>query len=94
MLSAAAAGELERGLPFFGSLRENEKNVFLSAAATKSYERGQHLYNGGNECAGFIFVRAGQLRAYITSEEGKEITLYRLLDGDVCIMSASCMLKT
>jgi len=38
-------------------------------------------------------VRKGQARAYIVSETGKEITLYRLLERDMCIFSASCMLR-
>ncbi|MDQ9825786.1 cyclic nucleotide-binding domain-containing protein, partial [Acinetobacter sp. 163] len=38
-------------------------------------------------------VIKGQLRVYILSEEGKEITLYRLNENEVCILSASCILK-
>lgn len=37
---------------------------------------------------------SGQLRGYILSEEGREITLYRLFEQDMCLFSASCMLQS
>jgi CRP/FNR family transcriptional regulator len=41
-----------------------------------------------------ILVKSGCLRLYLLSEDGKELTLYRLFAGDVCILSASCALNT
>ena len=38
-----------------------------------------------------MIVKSGQLRTYMLSDEGKEITLYRLLPGDVCVMTSSCL---
>ena len=46
------------------------------------------------DCTGLLLVQHGQLRAYILSEDGREITLYRLLDGDICLFSASCMMRS
>ena len=46
------------------------------------------------DCTGLLLVQHGQLRAYILSEEGREITLYRLLEGDICLFSASCMMRS
>lgn len=39
-----------------------------------------------------MFIEKDYLRIYIMSEDGKEVTLYRLGDGEVCIMSASCVM--
>jgi len=36
----------------------------------------------------------GSLRIYVISEEGKEITLYRLFPGEMCMLSASCVLNS
>lgn len=38
--------------------------------------------------------RRGQLRAYILSDAGREISLYRLFDLDICLFSASCILHS
>ena len=46
------------------------------------------------DCTGLLLVRHGQLRAYILSDEGREITIYRLFDRDMCLFSASCILRS
>ena len=46
------------------------------------------------DCTGLLVVESGQLRAYILSDEGREITLYRLFDRDICLLSASCMIRS
>ena len=46
------------------------------------------------DCTGLLLVRSGQLRAYILSDEGREITVYRLFDRDLCLFSASCMMRS
>ena len=39
-------------------------------------------------------MKSGQLRAYILSDEGREITIYRLFDRDMCLFSAPCMMRS
>lgn len=52
------------------------------------------IHNGSMNCTGLLLVQSGQLRAYILSDEGREITLYRLFDRDMCLFSASCMMRS
>lgn len=51
------------------------------------------MRSGSENCSGLFLLERGQVRAYIVSENGKEITLYRLFERDVCIFSASCIMK-
>lgn len=64
-------------------------NVVLRTAA-----KGTILHNGSADCTGLLLVRSGQLRAYILSDEGREITIYRLFDRDLCLLSASCIMRS
>lgn len=77
---------------FWGHLNENEKNFTLETSHCVSYHTGQSVHSSNNRCAGVLFLVEGDLRVYIMSEEGKEVTLYRLSAGDICIMSASCVM--
>ena len=52
------------------------------------------IHNGGNDCTGLLLVKSGQLRAYILSDAGQEITIYRLFDRDMCLFSASCIMRS
>ena len=79
--------------PFWESLKEEDKNMLLRSSQTVKFEAGTNIHDG-NECTGIIVVKRGQLRLYMLSEDGKDITLYRLFAGDICILSASCVLDT
>lgn len=84
---------LEVFLPFLKNLSEKDRQAVTTYGKYINYSKGQSLVNNNTECTGLILVLSGQLRAYTVSDEGREITLYRLIQGDTCIMSASCMLK-
>ena len=79
--------------PFWGGLSETDRENLLRSTQAVHFERGTNIHDGG-ECTGIIIIKSGCLRIYILSEDGKEITLYRLFGGDVCVLSASCVLNS
>lgn len=78
-------------LPFFNKLNGRQKDVLISAVQNRHFARGDVIHHGGN-CEGLIVVTSGRIRVYALSDEGKEITLYRLLERDICLFSASCIM--
>ncbi len=83
----------ENAFPFWGELCEADRAFLYDHSKRKTFEKGQTIHDG-EECTGVILVNEGCLRLYIMSEEGKDISLYRLFSGDVCMLSASCALKS
>ena len=57
-------------------------------------EEGNHASRCGADCTGLLLVKSGQLRAFILSREGREVTIYRLFDRDICLFSASCIMRS
>lgn len=80
-------------LEFWNSLTSSEQKQIINKSQSLSYLKGKSVYEGLDDCRGLIIVKKGQLRTYILSENGKEVTLYRLFDDEICIMSASCALN-
>ncbi len=78
----------------WGHMNAQERTALVNHAVPRFFEKGTNLHSGESDCVGFFLVRSGMLRAYMLSEEGREITLYRLGPGDMCILSASCVLST
>ncbi|MBQ8904542.1 MAG: Crp/Fnr family transcriptional regulator [Oscillospiraceae bacterium] len=78
--------------PFWNKISEEDKNYICDNSVALSYPKGTTIHDG-TECAGVFLVRSGSLRVYIMSEEGKDITLYRLHAGDMCMLAASCVLQ-
>lgn len=65
----------------------------LQNTTLMKYKKGTCIHNGENDCRGMLIIKKGELRTYMLSENGKEITLYRLGEGGLCILSASCVLS-
>ncbi|MCH3917291.1 MAG: Crp/Fnr family transcriptional regulator [Spirochaetia bacterium] len=80
--------ELDTMLPFYKVLRTSDQ-LALDSLPIKMYEEGNLL----PRCSGVLCVFSGRLRVYIINENGKEMTLYRLFDNDICVLSGSCGLK-
>ena len=77
----------------WGELTESERSLLSASAARRRAEAGTVIHGGGTDCTGLLLVASGRLRAYMLSDEGREITLYRLFEGDVCLLSAACALS-
>ena len=78
--------------PFWDSLSDKDKDTFINSSQHISFKKGTNIHNG-NYCTGIILIKTGSLRLYILSDEGKEITLYRLFPCEMCMLSASCVLN-
>lgn len=85
---------LSKSLPFWNNLTHSQKDFLITNARSVHFDKGQSLYYGENECIGILIVKNGSIRTYISSDEGREVTLYRLENNDICILSASCVLET
>lgn len=79
---------------FWDHMDESEKKELLDATYKTTYLAGESIHSGNVNCTGVIIVTSGELRSYMLSEDGREITLYRLVSGEVCILSAACVLDT
>lgn len=76
------------------NLTRASRNGSESAWFYREVKKGTILHDGALDCTGLFLIRDGQLRAYILSEEGREITLYRLFERDMCLLSASCIMHS
>lgn len=83
----------EESFSFWDKISDIEREAIMDNTSDIIYEKGICLSGSDDSCAGVFFVRSGTLRVYMLSEEGKDFTLFRLNPGDVCILSASCVLK-
>lgn len=79
-------------IPGWGQLTPAQQTRLSEAARPRAFSAGELIHNGDADCVGLLLVKSGRLRVFILSEDGREITLYRLLPGEICLFSASCMM--
>lgn len=78
--------------PFWEKISGTDRDYICQNSYLVTYPKGKNIHDG-SECSGVILVRSGSLRLSMMSDEGKDITLYRLHKGDLCMLSASCVLS-
>ena len=83
----------EKYFPFWSDLSSEDRALLCKNATKEHFERSRPVHDNTG-CSGLFLVTSGRLRVYILSEEGKEITLYRLEPGDVCMLAASCVIQS
>ena len=94
MLECEEVGFLHKALPFFRKLDGEDQDLISANASRSTYLSGEIILSKERECTGLIIVKSGRIRALYGLKDGKQITLFRLLQGDVCILTASVFLKT
>lgn len=86
--------DFESLFPIWDRMTPQQKQRLKDSVVPRTLGKGAVLHNGSVDCAGLVLIKSGQLRAYILSEDGREITLYRLFEQDICLFSASCVMRS
>lgn len=80
--------------PVWEQLDSGQQEQLLGALTFRTVTKGSSLHSDEPDCSGLLVIKSGQLRAYLLSDEGREITIYRLFDRDICLFSASCIMRS
>jgi len=80
--------------PVWSRLTAAQQAILSGSVFSRKVKKGDVIHSGDADCAGLLLIRNGQLRAFILSEDGREITIYRLFERDLCLFSASCMMRS
>ncbi len=93
-MQASELAFVQSMFPFWNQLNDEDTALLTQQVRSQAFLPGETIHSGSNDCVGVLLIKSGELRAYILSEEGKEVTLFRLVGGEVCMLSASCLLNS
>lgn len=86
--------DISEFFPFWKQLTGAQQKLLRSSCREHILKKGAVIHNGSDDCVGLLLVLSGQLRVFVISDEGREITLYRLFERDMCLFSASCIMSS
>ena len=84
--------EFSQYFPIWGKLTPSQQSRLADVTDLQTIKKGTVVHDGSPECKGMVLVKSGQLRAYLLNEEGREVTICRFFDMDICLFSASCVM--
>ena len=64
-----------------------ESQTVLSKAGVMKAPAGTFLFGVGDLCSSFLLLLEGTVRVYIGSDEGREMSLYRIEPGETCLLT-------
>jgi len=79
-------------LSFWNTLSEKEREVAKGGLTQRTYEKGTYILGFSDACLGMVYIRKGSIRVFITSEEGREVTLFHISEGECCVFSSACVI--
>lgn len=85
--------EFKDNFLIWDKLTGKQQERLLKTVTYRIVKKGTIVHNGSMTCLGLLLVESGQFRSYIYSEEGREVTIYRLFEMDICMFSASCVMQ-
>ncbi len=84
--------EFKNYFPIWNKLNTEQQEKIMEVLQLHKVEKGTHIHDSGADCLGLVVMKSGQLRTYILSEDGREVSINRLFEYDVSLLSASCVM--
>ena len=84
--------EFSQCFPIWNKLTADQQQRLRDVTDLQKIPTGAVVHDGSPECKGMVLVKSGQLRAYLLNDEGREVTICRFFDMDICLFSASCVM--
>lgn len=79
--------------PALAELDEPAARVLRKSATVVTLPVGATPFHQGSACEAYLFVVSGSVRVHMVSETGREIVLYRVEDGQTCILTTCCLMS-
>lgn len=76
-------------LPFYHTLTASGRSILEQHLKPLSCSKGQLIHGSGEDAYGMIYVEEGTLSVVLPSEDGREVSLFRLRKGEFCFLTAS-----
>jgi len=92
MLSDDTKERLLQQYPMLRELPAAELEAWLAATSIMSIPAGAVLFDENQPCQGFPLILSGSIRVIKAAPNGRELQLYRVVPGESCILTSSCLL--
>ncbi|RDH84739.1 MAG: Crp/Fnr family transcriptional regulator [endosymbiont of Galathealinum brachiosum] len=85
--------ELKQAYPFLGDVNDPAWVETINNAKKLNVKPHTTMFHGSSACNKFMLILKGTIRIYQIADDGREITLYRVEAGGLCVLSLNSMLQ-
>ncbi len=84
---------LTERLSFWDKLSDEEQQLVSTSVIIRSFEAQEPIHSCNKQCVGMVYVLSGDMRLFLLSDEGKEVTLLHISGNESCVLAASCVMS-
>jgi CRP/FNR family transcriptional regulator len=92
MLDNDTQSRLLQQYPMLHELPAADRAGLLAAASVMHLPAGTVMFDENQPCQGFPLLLSGNIRVIKAAPNGRELQLYRVMPGESCILTSSCLL--
>jgi CRP/FNR family transcriptional regulator len=92
MLTDDTTERLLQQYPLLRELPATERDSLLASANVMQVPAGTVVFDENQPCQGFPLLLSGSIRVIKAAPNGRELQLYRVVSGESCILTSSCLL--
>jgi CRP/FNR family transcriptional regulator len=81
----------QQTFPHLNEVNDAEINDLMNNAGTINMPAKTTAFHQGDACSNYLLILSGSIKVMTRAENGREIVLYRLGDGDSCVLTTSCL---
>jgi CRP/FNR family transcriptional regulator len=85
------ANNWQQSFPHLYELNDAVINDLMNNAGKISMPAKATAFHQGDACSNYLLILSGRIKVLTRAENGREIVLYRLGDGDSCVLTTSCL---
>lgn len=74
-------------------LEGDAQALIARSMSTVRLEPGAPVFQQGDTASNYLLVKEGSVRVSVTTEQGREILLYRVEPGQTCVLTSACLLS-
>lgn len=92
MLTSDIRTRLLQQYPMLRELPGAELEALFAKASVMQLAAGTVMFDENQPCQGFPLLLSGSIRVIKAAPNGRELQLYRVMPGESCILTSSCLL--
>ena len=78
--------------PALMAIENQSLSLQVDKHPVRRIRKGEYIFHEGDGCEGYMLVISGTMRVYKMDIEGHEILLYRVCEGQNCMLTTTCLL--
>ncbi len=82
-----------QSFPALAHSSDDSVRQMLASAQRITLPVDSWVFRAGAPCGRYLLATAGSIRVQLTGATGREVTLYRVISGNSCILTTACLLS-